>query len=315
MFGYVQPLKPELKVKEYEAFKGYYCGLCKAIGENYTHGARFMLNYDCAVLLLLLSSMSDDIPEVKKETCIANPFKKRIIVRAKQAEYAAAVNVILGYAKIKDAVADEKKLSARILSLLYRGVGKKAGKRHEVLAAEFAARLAALSALEKQRCGDIDAVADEFAKLLAAVFSQAPFDFVDEAAKRALWHFGYNLGRWIYIADAVSDIEKDHKTGSYNVYLQREYTDVAALRESIREQAAFNLNMSLAEAVKAYELLDIKRDKPLIDNIMYLGLAKKTEDILKGDTNGSLQSTGGQSKRDGRGNQDSIQESREKIPS
>lgn len=288
MFGYVQPLKSELKLKEYEAFKGYYCGLCKAIGENYTHGARFMLNYDCAVLLLLLSSMSDAVPEVKKEACAAHPFKKRIIVRSRQAEYAAAVNVILGCAKIDDAVADEKKLSARALSLLYRRVGKRASAQHEALASQFAARLNALHALERQRCDDIDAVADEFAQLLAAVFSQAPFDFVDEPAQRALWHFGYNLGRWIYIADAVNDLEKDQKTGSYNVYLLRGAGDAATLRDRIKEQAAFNLNMSLAQAVKAYELLDIKRDKPLIDNIMYLGLAKKTEDILKGDVNGSL---------------------------
>ena len=97
-----------------------------------------------------------------------------------------------------------------------------------------------------------------------------------------------NLGRWIYILDAVDDIEKDHKKNSYNVFLQREYSDVAALKHSIHEEAAFNLHFSLAEACKAYELLDIKRDKPLIDNIMYLGLAKKTEDILKGEGNGSL---------------------------
>lgn len=293
MFGYVQPLKPELKVKEYEAFKGYYCGLCKAIGQNYTHGARFMLNYDCAVLLILLSSMSDSVSEVKKEACIANPFKKKIIVHSKQAEYAAAINVMLGYAKIDDTAIDDKKLYARILSLLYRRVSKKATKSHEELAARFAERLSNLHKLEKQGCNDIDAVSNEFAQLLAAVFAGAPYDFVDEAAKRALWHFGYNLGRWIYIADAVSDIEKDHKTKSYNVYLQRDYNDIAALREEIKEKAAFNLNMSLAQAVKAYELLDIKRDKPLLDNIMYLGLAKKTEDVLKGDTNGSVQSIGG----------------------
>ena len=52
------------------------------IGENYTHGARFMLNYDCAVLLLLLSSMNDAVPKVTREACIANPFKKKIIVRS-----------------------------------------------------------------------------------------------------------------------------------------------------------------------------------------------------------------------------------------
>ncbi len=288
MFGYVQPLKPELKVKEYEAFKGYYCGLCKAIGQNYTHGARFMLNYDCAVLLILLSSMSDAVPEVNKEACIANPFKKKLIVHSEQAEYAAAINVMLGYAKIDDTAIDDNKLYARILSLLFRRVSRKATKNHRELAAQFAERLAGLHTLEKQGCGDIDAVSNEFAQLLAAVFANAPFDFLDEAAKRTLWHFGYNLGRWIYIADAVSDIEKDHKAKSYNVYLQRDFKDIAALREAIKEEAAFNLNMSLAQAVNAYELLDIKRDKPLLDNIMYLGLAKKTEDVLKGDANGSV---------------------------
>jgi hypothetical protein len=99
---------------------------------------------------------------------------------------------------------------------------------------------------------------------------------------------GYNLGRWIYIADAVNDIIKDDKTGSYNFFLQREYSDAASLKRKVREETAFNLRYSLSESCKAYELLEIKRDKPLIDNIMYLGLAKRTEDILKGEVDGSV---------------------------
>lgn len=288
MFGYVQPLKPELKVKEYEAFKGYYCGLCKAIRENYTNGARFMLNYDCAVLYLLLSSMDDELPKVNRERCIASPFKKKTVVHGRQAAYAASVNVMLGCAKIDDTAMDDKKLTAKTLSLLYTRVRRRAQNRHDVLAREFSDRLCDLHALEKKQCADVDAVSDAFARLLAAVFSQAPFDFINETAQKTLWHFGYNLGRWIYIADAVSDIEKDHKTKSYNVFLQREFAEVAALREAISEEAAFNMHISLAEAAKAYELLDIKRDKELLDNIMYLGLAKKTEDVLKGDANGSV---------------------------
>lgn len=31
MFGYVTPCKMELKIKEYEKFRAYYCGLCKTI--------------------------------------------------------------------------------------------------------------------------------------------------------------------------------------------------------------------------------------------------------------------------------------------
>lgn len=288
MFGYVQPLKPELKVKELEAYKGYYCGLCKAIRDKYTHTARFMLNYDCAVLSLLMSSMSDGQLTVAQERCAASPVKKKTVVHAREAEYAATVNVLLGCAKIDDNVADEHKLTDRALSLFYRSVKKQAISDAPELAAEFEARLSALRKLEQERCCEVDAVAAEFGRLLAMVFSSAPYDFVGKGAKQALSHMGYHLGRWIYIADAVNDLEKDHKTGSYNVYLIRTPGEPAEVRKAIAEEAAFNLHISLAEACKAYELLDIKRDKPLLDNIMFLGLAKKTEDVLKGDKNGSV---------------------------
>ncbi|MBT3319517.1 MAG: hypothetical protein HN948_00250 [Clostridia bacterium] len=288
MFGYVQPLQPELKVKEQQAYKGYYCGLCKAIKEKYTNTARFMLSYDCAVLMLLLGSMSEEVPEVVQERCAANPLKRKTVVRSEVGEYAAAINVMLGYGKVEDTYVDDKKFYARILMGVYKRVNSKASSEYEALADEFAMRMSNLRELERSKSDNIDAVSGEFAKLLAAVFSMAPFEFMDERAKKAMWHFGYNLGRWIYIADAVDDILEDETQGSYNVYLQREYSDIEAHRQNIIEEARFNLHYSLSEACKAYELLDIKRDKELLDNIMYLGLAKKTEDILKGDMNGSV---------------------------
>ncbi len=288
MFGYVQPLKPELKVKELEAYKGYYCGLCKAIRDKYTHAARFMLNYDCAVLSLLLSSMSDEKLTVVKERCAASPVTKKLVVHSREASYAATVNVLLGCAKIDDNVEDEGKLTARMLSLFYRRVKRQAAKDAPDLAMEFENRLRALRELENAKSHDVDAVSAEFGRLLAAVFASAPYEFVDRSARQALSHFGYHLGRWIYIADAVNDLEKDRKSGSYNVYLLKTPGEPEIVREVIREEAAFNLHISLSEACKAYELLDIKRDKPLMDNIMYLGLAKKTEDVLKGESNGSV---------------------------
>ena len=260
--------------------------MCKAIRDKYTHAARFMLNYDCAVLSLLIASMRDDMPSVCRERCIASPHKKKTIVHAPAADYAATVNVLLGYGKIRDTVRDEKKLSAWILSLIYRRVYKRACKDCMELAQVFDDRLNALHGLEAGGCGSIDAVASEFAHILAAVFASAPG--IDDTQKKPLWHFGYNLGRWLYIADAVDDIEQDHKAGTYNVFLQTGYSNIKVRVNEIQDEAAFNLKISLAEACKAYELLEIKRDKALLDNIMYMGLAKKTEDILKGETNGSV---------------------------
>ena len=34
MLGYVKIDKGELKVREYEVYTGYYCGVCKSIGQQ-----------------------------------------------------------------------------------------------------------------------------------------------------------------------------------------------------------------------------------------------------------------------------------------
>lgn len=46
MFGYIKPFKAELKVKEWEAYQGIYCGLCKQLAQRYGLFARMTLNYD-----------------------------------------------------------------------------------------------------------------------------------------------------------------------------------------------------------------------------------------------------------------------------
>lgn len=47
MFGYVRPYKDEMKVREYEQYKGIYCGLCRALGKEYGIFTRLTLSYDC----------------------------------------------------------------------------------------------------------------------------------------------------------------------------------------------------------------------------------------------------------------------------
>ena len=47
MFGYLQIDKAELKVREYEAYKAVYCGLCRQLGRDYSFLTRLALSYDC----------------------------------------------------------------------------------------------------------------------------------------------------------------------------------------------------------------------------------------------------------------------------
>ena len=48
MFGYVLVNKPELKIREFENYRSYYCGLCHQLKEEYGTFGRMMLNYDHA---------------------------------------------------------------------------------------------------------------------------------------------------------------------------------------------------------------------------------------------------------------------------
>ena len=73
MFGYVQPLKPELKVKEFALYRGYYCGVCKVMGKLYGLASRFTVTYDAAFLALINSALFKDEENMALERCVVNP--------------------------------------------------------------------------------------------------------------------------------------------------------------------------------------------------------------------------------------------------
>jgi len=103
MFGYILPEKPELKIKEYEIFRAYYCGVCKSIGDRFGQITRISLNYDSAFLALLLDSISRENVKIRKEKCFIHPLKKLFVARDSEViDYASDINIILAYHNLKD---------------------------------------------------------------------------------------------------------------------------------------------------------------------------------------------------------------------
>ena len=72
MFGYIVPEKPEMKIKEYELFRAYYCGVCRSIGKHHGQLRRLTLSYDTAFLAVLLSAAAGERLSVRKSgvSCI-----------------------------------------------------------------------------------------------------------------------------------------------------------------------------------------------------------------------------------------------------
>ncbi len=284
MFGYVEPDKPELKMREFDIFRGYYCSLCKTIGRRYGQVSRLSLSYDLTFLYLLLDAMSPLPVGGKRENCIAHPFKKRLVIFSNIfAEYTSDMNIILTYYNLKDKWTDEKNLAGGTGALALTKAFKKAKKRHPEKSSAIEGHLKSLSELEKNGCESIDEAAEPFAAIMRELFECGHIK--DESERKTLGWMGYNLGRWIYILDAYDDLEKDLKQKSYNPLI-KQYTfdgkDIQDFKKTILEPINFSLTYSMSEIEKAYSLLGIEKNKGILDNILYSGLIVKTDQVLQG---------------------------------
>ena len=97
---------------------------------------------------------------------------------------------------------------------------------------------------------------------------------------------GYHIGKWIYLMDAYDDIDDNIKSGAYNPLIYRfnyvDGEDVEAFKGRIKDDVERLLVLYLAEIAKAVDLMDIKKNKGIIENVIYVGLLKRTEKLLNG---------------------------------
>ncbi|MBQ6714300.1 MAG: hypothetical protein IJN15_01985 [Clostridia bacterium] len=273
MFGYIKADKPELKIKEFEAYKAVYCTLCKKLGKNYGFISRLTLSYDFTFLAMLNMSLKDGCPVYEQKRCAFNPLKKcNYCKEAEDLEMPCAAAMILLYYKILDNISDEKgfkKLGFKILKPIFSGAHKKASKAYPQIEEWVKEYIETQNKLEKRNCDSLDMAADPSALMLSKLFTLCSSD---QKQKRVLERLGYCLGRYIYILDAVNDLPKDIKTGNYNVFKNTQENETF-------DKAKAQLYFCISEAAKAFELLEIKKYETILGNIIYLGLERNLEEL------------------------------------
>lgn len=273
MFGYVAIDKPNILIKDYQTYRSYYCGLCKAIGEQNGHAMRFTLNYDIVLLALLGHNYENTDPEFLEGRCIVHPLGKKINFVKNNSILAkiADINTILGYYKILDDVIDENK--HKLLKTALYGKYKKAKIRVSTYDERIKAGYERLRVLENNKA-DFAILADCFGSMLMAT-ADALTDKADNNLRQLL----FNLGKWIYIIDAFDDIKKD-KDGSFNPFLinVKEFSDI--IYDEVEVKVRPVLYQIIAEIINTYDKMDIKISEGALSNIIYLGLKARTEFVL-----------------------------------
>lgn len=284
MLGYVTADKPELKMREFEVYSGYYCGVCKSIAKRYGQIPRMVLSYDAAFLALLIAGLYGEEDKPKREHCIVHPLKKKTIVANEAIDYAADVMLILAWFKLLDDARDEGKLYAKAAVKTMKGIFRKLNRNSPGLCGRVEQNLQILTSLEEQKCDSLDQAAEAFAKIMESIFEEGPLpeNFKEQQVLRRI---GYHLGKWIYLMDALDDIGENIESGAYNPLLYRfEYQQEEGektFRARIMETCRFNLLHYLGEIGKAVDLLALRKNKGIIENIVYKGLLRKTEKIIQ----------------------------------
>lgn len=268
MFGYVFPCKPELKVRDWNTYRAYYCGLCKELGREYGFAARMFLNYDMVFLAMLADGLALQNDSYSMQRCIANPLEKRPICNQTTGlSFAADALVLTAYYKLLDDLADEsffKKLSKMALRPTLGRMRKKAATRYPHIDALFANQTIAQQLLEKKQSINVDEAAEPTAQMTSALLKQIA---TDESQNAMLVRFGLCLGKILYYLDAAEDYHKDAKTATYNVFLLQGISYEDAI-----ESAQTLCRICASEMAVCYNTLNIQMHRDILDNILFLGL-------------------------------------------
>ena len=283
MFGYIVVNQPELKMKEYDEYRRYYCGLCKSLKDRYGARGQISLSYDMTFLVLLLPGLYEPDECSGSRRCIAHPTSKHTYVQNRYTDYVADMNVVLTYYKCMDDWADEHKTTRKLYAdmLLAGKNGKRVEEDYSHKIKVIAENLRKISELEETGSDDMDALSGLFGGIMSEICAPDHDEWEDYLRK-----LGYYLGKFVYIMDAYDDIEKDIGSGSFNPFVYKLAHELGVDVQSVgvdtpidqckwQELAEWTkdvLMMMAAPLAKEYEMLPIIKNVGILRNIIYSGI-------------------------------------------
>ena len=285
MFGFVKPSVPDLLVRDHAYYKAVYCGICREIKKKLSRKATAGLSYDSVFLALLRAAVTGEHFTFHDIRCPAHPFKKRSAAENEPVlSFCAYSYAVLCAGKLRDDVRDEKGLKRFFAKAAAGYFEKRVPEEYSSLLTGVEAAVKELADYEAKEGSSQSASPDRAAEISGGILAEV-FSFgLEGDKKRIAREIGFQLGRWVYYADACADFKKDEKKGNYNPLKAAGLTP-----DGVYE----TMRLIRASATSALELLDFSGHRPekrILDNILYLGL----------DAYGSLQGFGNKRKCHGR---------------
>lgn len=279
MFGHIKTYTPELRVRDAEAYRAAYCGLCRVMRRRIGVTSAAALSYDMAFLAVLRMALSDEHPEFRRRRCY-KPRARLMIEETPSLLYAAGVSALLSKLKLDDDVADERgfsRMRARALLPISRRHCRRAGIDGE-LAAAVTNAISRLNGLEENDDASLSDCAAAFGDALSEIFAHG----IDGVEARIARTAGRAVGRFVYILDEFCDEEEDEAAHRKN-----RVAELYPIPLSTDDADAFSdaLALELEPALHALELVDGGRfGIDIAINIVSLGMMQEARRIISEKT-------------------------------
>lgn len=285
MFGYVIPDCETVSVQDFSLLRAVYCGICLATKRRYGNLARLAVNYDITAFALLALEAENVTPEFGACRCIGDPRKKPYAKECGTLDRMADVNILLCRHKAVDDVIDSGRKSSPALRMLAKPYEKaKAARPDEenVIASGYARLRAAEEAGETS----LDRAGDCFAKLLEELIVPS-LSGRDAAYSDNMRRLCYNIGKFVYLADAIDDLDEDFTAKRYNPVLAAapdyEKGGRRGYMERHGDMLRFAVNSTVNSAIARSNALTFTQADGLLRNIIYEGLRKKADELFGAD--------------------------------
>lgn len=277
MFGYISPDRPYLFIKDEELYKAIYCGLCKSIGKGCGQAARTALTYDMTFVSALVHNIRHEDVEIKKAHCALHIIKRRPIAKTDETTVTLGmINTVLAYYKLLDDKADGDKKA--ILRHLYKKGVRRARKKNPEIVKIIDEEMKAQRELEKAGCAVIDMACEPSARMLERLSCLALGEYSTPVTQGLF----YDIGKWVYLVDALDDYDKDVKKHRYNVlYNAFESPTAKEAIEKNRDEIYFIFNSLFADMQGRLKDIDFKFNHDLTDNIILRGIPLVTRKLCE----------------------------------
>ncbi|MBR2988832.1 MAG: hypothetical protein IKC64_03815 [Clostridia bacterium] len=278
MFGYITPDKSKLLQQDFVLYRAFYCGVCLQIGRDYGNIPRFTTSYDITFLSALVHDVTSQEVEFKECRCLGNPLTKKLTVCENPLlKTLCAVNLILTYHKLNDDVIDggglKKKLARKYMSKSHLKAKEIAPGVDEIVSKWYDE----LRALEKANESSIDKVSHCFAMMLKSIAVK----IVGDKSSEEFASLCYNIGKFVYIADALDDIDEDAKSGNYNPFLVgKSFSSRRKFITDNRDEIEFLFACTVNRATESFNKMKFTQSYNLLKNVVYYGLREKVKQLL-----------------------------------